>query len=164
MHELKKNNEQKKVDTNEFEIPETMYVRDIENRVFQGIVLQVLSKIDGISLVEGNFIDNFLGRDSLEGIRGIHAEQDSKKQCVNIKVEVNICYGVSIPQKAEEIQTKVAEEITRLSGLHVSTIHVVFKNIVSKDQMEKISDFLTKARGAPVLIGSESAEEYSDEF
>lgn len=155
----------KKIDPQEFEIPETHYVRDIEDRVFQGIVLQCLSDIEGITLVEGNFIDNILGRDSLEGIRGIHAEQDSKHQTVAIQVEINITYGVSIPEKANEIQSKITEEITRLTGLHVASVHVVFKNIVSQDRMQKISDLLARGSNSPVLIGSEDIEEeYSDEF
>jgi len=158
----------KKVDTKEFELPETIFVRDIENRVIQGIVLQCLAKIDGITLTEGNFIDNILGRDSLEGIKGIHAEQDNKKQCVGIKVEVNVCYGVSIPDKAEEIQSKVAKEVTKLAGLHVSCIHVVFKNIVPENEMKKISDILhahsRRDPTAEILISSKAEEEYTDDF
>src|ERR1700722_1844764 len=125
-----KKHEYAKVDKKEFEIPATTFVRDIEDRVFQGIVLHCLSKIEGITLVEGNFIDNILGRNSLEGIKGIHTEQDSKHQCVAIRVEVNVCYGVPIPKKAGEIQSKIAEEIIKLTGLHVATVHVVFKNVV----------------------------------
>ncbi|MFT5318718.1 MAG: hypothetical protein ACI8RA_001986, partial [Chlamydiales bacterium] len=41
------------VDTKELEVPDTVFVRDIENRVFQAIILQGLSKIEGISLLEG---------------------------------------------------------------------------------------------------------------
>ena len=164
MGEVSKNNENLKFDSKEFELPETVLVRDIENRVFQGIVLQCLAKISGITLVEGNFIDNILGRDSLEGVRGIHVEQDGKHQCVGFRVEVNICYGVSIPEKADEIQTKVAEEVTKLTGLHVSSIHVVFKNIVQEGQMKNISEILSTVSTTPVLIGSDLEEEYNDEF
>ena len=71
-----------RVDPKELDLPETVYVRDIENRVFQGIVLQCLAKINGVSLLEGNLIDNILGRGSLEGIKGIHAEQDEKNHSI----------------------------------------------------------------------------------
>lgn len=163
MNEMNKKNPHLKFDSKEFELPETVLVRDIENRVFQGIVLHCLATIESITLVEGNFIDNILGRDSLEGIRGIHVEQDSKHQCVGIRIEVNICYGVSIPEKAEEIQTKVAKEVTKLTGLHVSSVHVVFKNIVQEGQMKGISQLLNSS-AAPALIGSDLEEEYDDEF
>lgn len=154
--------DKKKVDTKEFELPETVFIRDIENKVFQSIVLQCLAQIEGISLVEGNFIDHLLGR-STEGVQGIEAEQDDKNQAVNIKVEVNILYGMSIPEKAEEIQTKVSNEITKLTGLHVASVHVIFKNVVSIEQASKLSQ-QTTPQGPPKLMGSNLEEEYSDEF
>ncbi len=121
------------VDQMELELPETTYIRDIENKVLQGIVVHCLSDIDGISLVHGNFINNILGKDNLEGIRGIQTQQDNKHQCLTVKVEINIEYGIPIPEKAEEVQNKITKEITRLTGLHVSSIHVVFKNVTSKE-------------------------------
>ncbi len=125
-----------KVDTKELDFPETIFIRDIEDKVFQSIVLQCLVQIQGISLVEGNFIDHLFGRGS-DGVQGIHAEQDDKNQSVNIKVEVDILYGVHIPAKAEEIQTQIAEKITELTGLHVGSVHVVFKNVISPEQASK---------------------------
>ena len=123
--------DKKKIDTKEFELPETVFVRDIENKVFQSIALQCLSQIEGICLTEGNFMDQLLGRNA-EGIQGISAEQDEKSQSVKIKVEVNILYGLSIPKKAEELQLKIAEDITKLTGLHVASVHVIFKNVTSQ--------------------------------
>lgn len=119
-----------KISTDELELPETIYVRDIEDRVFQMIVLQCLAKIPGISLVEGKFIDHLLGRGGLERLKGVVVEQNEKNRSVGIRVEVNVCYDVSIPEKAEEIQVKVTEEITRLTGLHVARVHVIFKGVV----------------------------------
>lgn len=136
MIEQKKKQNLQKVDTKEFELPETVFIRDIENRVFQAIVLQCLSKVKDISLTEGTFIDNILGRTRVDGISGIHAEQDSKSHAVKIRVEVNVAYGISLPSKADEIQEKVAAEITQLTGLHVSCVHVVFKNLIAPPHLE----------------------------
>lgn len=158
MNDTKQKVDIKKVDTKEFELPETLFVRDIENRVFQGIVLQCLSNIEGIMLIEGNLIDSLLGRG--EGhVKGIYAEQDNKAQSVTIKVEVNICYGYSIPEKAEELQTKIAEDITRLTGLHVACVHVVFKNVLSAEQVERLSNSSQKG-----VQESNIEEEFTDEF
>lgn len=162
MADIKLKVDKKKVDTKEFELPETVFIRDIEDKVFQSIVLQCLAQIDGISLTEGNFIDHLLGR-SAEGVKGIHAEQDDKNQSVNIKVEVNILYGVSIPEKAEEIQSKIAEEITKMTGLHVSSVHVVFKNVISEEHAKKLNQ-QSPSQGPPQLMGSNLGEEYADEF
>lgn len=166
MTDGKKKMPTKRVDTKEFELPETLFVRDVENKVFQGIVLQCLSKVDGIALVEGNFIDNILGRTALESVKGIYIDQDNKNHSVGVRIEVNICYGYSIPEKAEEIQTICAEEITKLTGLHVSSVHVVFKNVVLSDPMNKnfLSESALSVPPATLLGGSNIEEEYNDEF
>jgi uncharacterized alkaline shock family protein YloU len=138
MNQVKSKINLSRVDTKEFELPETLFVRDIETRALQSIVIHCLSKIPGITLVEGNFIENFFGRSAADGLKGIYAEQDSANHSVNVKVEVNICYGIPIPEKADEIQSLIAQEITRLTGLHVSCVHVVFKNIVLDDPEKKL--------------------------
>ncbi len=163
MNEKKIKGDSKRFDSKEFEFPETTFSRDIDEKVFQGIILQCLSNIDGISLVGGNFIDNILGRSGPEGVKGINADQDSKSQSINIKIEINICYGNSIPEKAEEIQTKVAEEITRLTGLHVASVHIVFKNVITYDQMKKMSAPLSTEQ-SPLPLEGRYDEEYNDEF
>jgi uncharacterized alkaline shock family protein YloU len=119
----------KNMDAREIELPDTIFVRDIESRVFQAIALQCLAKIEGIGLLEGTLFDSLLGRD-MERIKGIHVEQDQKKHSVEIRVEINILYGLSIPEKAEEIQTKLAEEVSHWTGLHVALVHVIFKDLI----------------------------------
>lgn len=163
MNQASKKPEFKKIDTKEFELPETHFVRDIENKVFQGIVLQALSKIPGIAPVEGNFIDNIFSRGT-EGTKGIVIEQDNKNHSVGVKIEVNICYGFSIPEKAEAIQVACAEEITKLTGLHVSYVHVVFKNITWTDQQRKY--FLPEGQKPTETppLDARNGDEYSDEF
>ena len=76
--------DKKKIDTKEFELPETVFIRDIENKVFQSIALQCLSQIEGVCLVQGNFIDHLFGR-MAEGVQGMSAEQDEKSQSSMIK-------------------------------------------------------------------------------
>lgn len=152
-----------KVDTKEFELPITIYERDVEDRVFQGIVLQCLAQVDGIALPEGTFIDNILGRKGNESSKVISVAQDSKNHSVDIKVEINICFGLSIPEKAEEIQTLISREITKITGLHVGKVHVVFKNVVSPDAKTLANGF-NAISAAPLAAGVSIEEEYSDEF
>lgn len=121
------------LDQKELNLPETSFIRDIETKVFQAIVNQCLSKIEGIGLQEGTLFDSLLGRE-VDRSKGIFVEQDQKKHSVSVRVEVNIAYGLSIPQKAEEIQTKITEEISHWSGLHVASVHVVFKDLIFAQQ------------------------------
>ncbi len=125
----------KNMDAREIELPDTVFVRDIETRVFQGIALQCLSKVEGIGLLEGNFFESLLGRE-VERVKGIYVEQDQVNHSVNIRVEIRIRYGVSIPAKAEEIQTKLAEEVSAWTGLHVASVHVIFKDLLALPEVE----------------------------
>jgi uncharacterized alkaline shock family protein YloU len=158
MSERKQKSEPQHLDPLEFDLPDTTFSRDIENRVFQGIVLKTLSRITGIGLLEGTFLDNLIGR--VDKVKGIATEQDPKTQTVKIKIEVSVQYGVSIPQKAEEIQTAVVEEITKMTGLRVSEIHIVFKELASEQapseegQMPKV----------PIDVSHSFSEGLPDEF
>ena len=95
----------KQIDTKELELPETVFIRDIESKVFQSIVLQSLSQIEGVETLEGNLFDSLLG-DGLDGVKGIHVDQDQKNHSINVRIEINVAYGISIPDKSEEIQNK----------------------------------------------------------
>ena len=152
----------KQIDTKEIELPETVFIRDIESKVFQSIVLQSLSQIEGIETLEGNLFDSLLG-DSLDGIKGIHVDQDEKKHSVNVRVEINVAYGICIPDKAEEIQNKILQDISQLTNLHVGTVHVIFKNLVSvksKPSIEEILEKRVKAAKSP----SSASEKYDEVF
>lgn len=151
---FKKNSALLKMDAKEIDLPETIFSRDIDSKVFQGIILQCLAKIKGISLCSGNLIDSLLGRD-LEKVKGIYVEQDQKKHSVYVRVEVNIIYGISIPEKAEEIQNRIIEEIITYTGLHVSSVHVIFKNLITESQI---------LQEANKKMRNEADEEYSRGF
>jgi uncharacterized alkaline shock family protein YloU len=119
-------------DPKEIVLPDTVMIRDIENRVFQAIVVRCLSEIEGVAPGEGSLFASLLGREGQDCVRGVDIEQEDKKRSVAVRVEVNIAYGISIPEKAEEIQTKIAQEINRLTGLRVSRVHVIFKDLIQK--------------------------------
>ncbi|GAB4236143.1 MAG: hypothetical protein Tsb0021_15870 [Chlamydiales bacterium] len=118
----------------ELELPETLYIRDIEDQVFQGIVLQTLRSIEGIALCGGTFMGSIFGRETKDRYKGISIAQDNKTHSVSVKVDISIFFGVVIPDKAEEIQNKISQEITRQTGLHVSCVHVVIRQVVLPDR------------------------------
>lgn len=136
------------VDTKELELPETTFIRDIEGRLFQSIVIQVLGTIEGIETLEGNLFDDLLGG-GVDGVKGIHVTQDQKQHSVNIRIEIKIAYGLSIPLKAEEIQTRIVQEVGRLTSLHVGSVHIVFKDLMparKKGALESVQCVIEGAR------------------
>lgn len=119
--------------------PRPVFDRDIEPRVLEGIVLQILSKIDGIGLIEGNIFESLLGGD-LERAKGIYVEEDQTGKAVSIRVEINVAFGVTIPEKASEVQAKLSEGVTCWTGLDVLAVHVVFKDLISPKQVEDLQE------------------------
>ena len=115
---------------------ETIFIKDIDSRVFQAITIKCLSGVEGIGLIEGNFIDHLLGREGL-GAKGIAVEQDPKNQSISIKVELNIAYGISIPEKAQEIQNKLIDQIVKFTGHTVSVVHVIFKSMITDQLLDE---------------------------
>ncbi len=152
----------KQMDAKELDLPETVFIRDIESKVFQAIVLRCLAKIEGIGLLEHNLFDSLLGRE-LERIKGIHVEQDQKKHSVNIRVEINILYGICIPEKAEEVQNKIVREVSAWTGLHVSSVHVIFKNLIPLESEISEKEKVPQAQ-ITEKIADATAHEYSEAF
>lgn len=121
----------KNIDVKEIELPTTDFIFDIESKVLQSICYQCIRQIDGLHPIEGNLIDNLLGH---EHLKGIHVQQDSKQHAVIVKIEVGVSYGVCLPKKAESLQNLIVKEMSELTGLHVGSVHVIFKNLIVKSQ------------------------------
>lgn len=130
----------KGIDPKEVILPETLFIRDIDTKVFQSIIFECLQKIEGIAPIEGSLIETFLGGEKGERLKGIHVDQDEKNHSVKVRVDVNIAYGVSIPEKSEEIQNKIVQEISHWTGLHVSSVHVMFKGLIPKPRPSSMSE------------------------
>ncbi len=147
------------------EVSAIAFGQDIEDKVFQSIALQCLAKIEGVSLIEGNIIDHLFGRSSSDRIRGISIQQDAKTHALNVKVEINADYGVTLPEKAKEIQKKIAEEMKTLTGLSVSGVHVVFKNLViPQKDIERHERISIEMDDIPSKITNEAAVDSEEEF
>jgi len=122
----------KQIDKKELQLPDTLFIRDIESKVFQSIIVQCLARIEGVETLEGNLFDNLLGH--VDKVKGVHVEQDPKNHAVSVRVEINVSYGVCIPEKAEEIQGRIIEDIGRLTNLRVHSVHIIFKNLIAQKQ------------------------------
>lgn len=116
----------------------TVFLTDIETKVFQAITYQTIKEIGSIELIEGSLFDSLLGGEEGEKIRGIHVECDESNPIVNIKIELNILYGIAIPEKSLEVETKVKQRVTELTGFHVGLIHVTFKNIIFPTSLDAV--------------------------
>lgn len=157
MNETSSQGEDRRIDPREFELPETVYSRDIEDQVLHGLIVRTLSEIPSIGLMEGSFLDNLIGRPSR--VKGITTEQDPSSQSVKVRIEVKVQFGISIPQKAEEIQSSVVGAITSMTGLRVAEVHVVFKELLPEENAPQ-----PKTPLSPESVDRTVEEEFENEF
>lgn len=144
-------------DPKEFELPETTYSHEIENRVFRDIIFHVLSQTPGIGLHE-NFLGTLIGR--ADSVKGITIDQDLKTRSVHITLEIQIQYGMNIPQTAEDIQTRVSDAIMKMTGMRVGSIHIIFKELM----LETPSKDLFVGPKVPVEINDPTSSGLEHEF
>jgi uncharacterized alkaline shock family protein YloU len=153
-----------KLDRREFDFPETHYLSNIDNKVFQNIVANAVQEIEGVSLYGGKLFGQLLLRERRENARSIRISQNEASHSVEVIVEVTIAYGLSIPTVAEELQNKIAERIIEMTGLHVSSIEVIFRDIVSRDKIATIEDLAANEEERIRSAEGFSEDEYSDDF
>jgi uncharacterized alkaline shock family protein YloU len=109
---------------------EVVFVQDVENKVFQAIVVKTLMKIEGVRLLEeGSLIDDLLGREGQSRIKGVYIEQDLKSHSVAIKIELELAYGLSLKRVAKSVQHAIVKDIQEFSGFNISSVHLVFKHL-----------------------------------
>lgn len=114
------------------------YIQDIEAKVFQAIAYQVLKEIVSVELSQGSLFDSFLGVEGSEKIKAIHVELEDSNPIVSFKIDLNILYGVAIPEKSEEIQIKIQTKVESLTGYKIGFIHLVFKNILFPQSLDEM--------------------------
>ncbi|MBO4647867.1 MAG: Asp23/Gls24 family envelope stress response protein [Lentisphaeria bacterium] len=98
--------------------------------VISTIVRRAACSIPGVTRISGNsLVDNiaeFVGsRKVLD--RAIQIEIDHST--VAVTLSINICYGVSLPKIAADVQQAVSNQIQELTGLEVSQVNVIIREM-----------------------------------
>jgi uncharacterized alkaline shock family protein YloU len=130
----------------ELQLLDTIYEQEVEIKAFKAIVLKTLIEIEGVYFLEENLIDSILGREGVEGVRGIEVKQLDGQPSLDICIRICLASGLSIPTKVEQVQTQVVKALTHDTGLHINRVQVIVENIhLPKGWMEKLQDRLVSA-------------------
>jgi len=94
------------------------------------IVRQAACAVDGVTRITGssliNNIAEFVGsRKVLD--RAIQIE--IKNSHVAVELSINVCYGVSLPGVAAEVQKNVTRQIEELTSLDVDQVNVIIREM-----------------------------------
>lgn len=113
----------------ELQFPETVYEQEVGMKAFRSIVLKTLTEIEGVFFLEENLMDSILGREGVEGVRGIEVHQLEGQPALDVQVRICLASGLSIPQMVEQIQSQIVQALTKDTGLHVARVQVVVEDI-----------------------------------
>ncbi|MBR2363879.1 MAG: Asp23/Gls24 family envelope stress response protein [Lentisphaeria bacterium] len=116
----------------------------ITERAVAMIVRNSVGSIPGVARLTGNtLVDNLaelVGSKSIKD-RSISIKMD-KEGFLNVEVAINIRYGYNLPETAEELQNTIAGDIFSYTGLTVSNVDVIVR-----DLEEEIREETTPATG-----------------
>ena len=99
------------------------------------IVRRAACSVEGVTRITGNsLVDNiaeFVGSKKVMDRAIQIAIQGSS---VSVELSINVCYGVSLPEIAADVQQTVANQIKELTSLEAAQINVIIR------EMEDIAD------------------------
>ena len=124
---------QKKTECTEAVVPQTGTPKGkirISRETISGIVRRVACSVDGVTRLTGSsLVDNiaeFVGsRKVLDRAIQIEIRPDG----IVIDLSINIQYGVSLPETAANVQRTVAGQVEEMTGLKVSQVNVVIREM-----------------------------------
>ncbi|MGC8977514.1 MAG: Asp23/Gls24 family envelope stress response protein [Candidatus Ratteibacteria bacterium] len=99
----------------------------IDNDVLASIAGIAALKVNGVSGIATSFlggIARFLKKTPDIGIKVILGEGE-----VSFELGIVVEYGVNIPEITYEVQKKIKEEVEKMSGLVVSNVDVIVKEV-----------------------------------
>lgn len=95
------------------------------------------SEIDGVAKMHGSLasgVGEFFGR-QLDR-RGVKLSSNDDQLAIDVDVYVQ--YGVSVPQIAGEIQNKVKQQVTLMTGLKPTEVNVRIEGIVADEKEQAV--------------------------
>lgn len=102
----------------------------IHENVIASAVRKTIDEVEGVIRLSGsalvNNIAEIIGNKKI-GDRAINVNIDG--EAVSIEVKVNMQYGVHVPTVAANIQTAVAKEVEKITGMKVTTVNVIVQEL-----------------------------------
>ncbi len=100
----------------------------IHNSVIAVIAREAVLKVPGVADLAGSLVDDIagmVGRKPLE--RGVRVEVGENSLVIEVALVVE--YGASIPKVAFEVQSRVREDVERLTGKSVRSVNVIVQSV-----------------------------------
>ncbi|MBE6405517.1 MAG: Asp23/Gls24 family envelope stress response protein [Lentisphaerae bacterium] len=102
----------------------------IHESVVTSIVRKVASETEGVSRISGSsIVDNIAEIVGSKRIQDRAISVQMGKSKVSVEVSVNLIFGYKLPDVASALQTAIEEEVKKLTGLNVSKVDIIIREI-----------------------------------
>ena len=111
--------------------------------VIATIVRRAACSIPGVIRISGNsLVDNIAEFVGSRRVLDRSIQIEINRSTVAVTLSINICYGVSLPKIAAEVQRAVSNQIQELTGLDVSQVNVIIREMedVAPDEESEEED------------------------
>ena len=109
----------------------------ISSAAIATIIRYAACSVEGVTRITGNsLVDNiaeFVGR---KKVMDRSIQTMIQKSSVSVELSINICYGVSLPEIAAQVQKAVASQIEELTGLQVKEVNVIIREMEDLSESE----------------------------
>lgn len=101
------------------------------------IVRHAACSVNGVTRISGNsLVDNIAEFVGSKKVLDRAIQIAFRQSEVSVELSICICYGFTLPEIAANVQRAVANQIENLTGLTVSQVNVIIRQI---EEMEEIS-------------------------
>ena len=99
------------------------------------IVRRAACSVEGVTRITGNsLVDNIAEFVGSKKVMDRAIQIAIQGASVSVELSINVCYGVSLPEIAADVQQTVANQIKELTSLEAAQINVIIR------EMEDIAD------------------------
>ena len=101
------------------------------------IVRRAACAVEGVTRITGSsLVDNIAEFVGSRKVMDRSIQIVIRNSAVSVELSINICYGVSLPEIAANVQKNVADRIEELTGLRVEQVNVVIREMEEPAEAE----------------------------
>ena len=91
------------------------------------------TEVEGVVKMSGNITNEIVSKLGMKNLsQGVKVEINDNQ--VEVKLNLLLRYGVSIPKTSQEVQDKVKNAIETMTGLTVTSVNIRIAGIVTDDE------------------------------
>ncbi len=112
---------------------------EISDQVIAAIAAKAASKVEGVAVIGSSFRwTELLGSKEISSKSGVSVKTDQESGHVEIDVDINVEYGITIYNAAHDLQQLIKEEVEAMTGaMNVDKVNVRVRQMIEHNELEE---------------------------